>query len=293
MALANAEEVLLDKIVAVINSKIISLSEVKRIEETIDARMEISPFIYNKKKLTSAEIVQILIKSTIVREKISGLGYVINDEAVDSRIKMTEERLGLKRSDLLQFLKTKKITYEEYFELIRESMEYNIFTSRIIAPLISVTEQEIKNEFYKLNSNNKALSFRYNLVDFYVNKNNVVSFTPNNFISAVKDLQLTGKLPAEYETTETNALDNLSEDSLSKELSSSLKKTDEGGFTPPLEINGYFHIFYVQKKDLVESQEFLKAKEKIQNDLMNSKSQSVTKNWFEREYANYFIKVLN
>lgn len=46
---------------------------------------------------------------------------------------MTEERVGFKRSDLLTYLKSKGVTFEEYFEIIRETMEYNVFASRIIA----------------------------------------------------------------------------------------------------------------------------------------------------------------
>ena len=133
----NNSEKLLDKIVAVINSRVVSLSEIQRMNETLEARKEISPIIYNEKQYNEKKLLEIVIKSHIIRDKINALGYVINDEAVESRIKMTEERLGLKRSDLLQFLKGKGLTYEEYFEIIRETMEFNIFAQRIISPELS------------------------------------------------------------------------------------------------------------------------------------------------------------
>jgi len=287
-----AEEVLLDKIVAVINTRVISLSEVVRAKETINARKEISPIIYSEPTYNDLSLINILIQSTIIREKISAQGFVINDDAVESRIKMTEDRLGLKRSDLLNFLKTKSITFEEYFEIIRETMEYNIFSSKIISPLISVTEQEIKNEYYKMNSGNKALSFKYNLVDFYIKKNSLIDKDDVKFLNVLKDYQLTGRLPSEYKDLETNPLDNLSEDNLSKDLSSLLKTTDEGAFSKSIEINGFLHVFYVQKKDLVESLEFQKMKDRIQNEIFSKKGQSVTQNWFDREYSNYYIKIL-
>ncbi len=292
LSLSFAEEILLDKIVAVINSRVISLSEVVRAKETIDARKEISPIIYSESSYDDRKLINILIQSTIIREKISAQGFVINDDAVESRIKMTEDRLGLKRSDLLNFLKTKNITFEEYFEIIRETMEYNIFSSKIISPLISVTEQEIKNEYYKMNSGNKALSFKYNLVDFYIKKSTLIDNDDAKFLNVLKDYQLTGRLPSEYKDLETNPLDNLSEDNLSKDLSSLLKTTEEGAFSKSIEINGYLHVFYVQKKDLVESLEFQKMKERIQNEIFSKKGQSVTQNWFDREYSNYYIKIL-
>lgn len=287
-----AQEKLLDKLVAVINTRVISLSEISRIESTLTARKEISPIVYNEDKYSQKQLLDILLRSYIIKDKINAQGYVINDDAVESRVKMTEERLGLKRADLLNFLKTKGVTYEEYFEIIRETMEYNVFASRIIAPLVSVTEQEIKNEYYRRNTTNKALSFKYNLVDFYIKESDLVDKSVDKYLAVLKDYQLTGKLPEEYRNLESNNLDNLSEDAISKELGAILKNTAEGSFSVASSITGYLHIFYVQKKDLVESQDFLKFKEQIQNDIFMVKGKAVTTNWFDREYSNYYIKNL-
>jgi peptidyl-prolyl cis-trans isomerase SurA len=289
---AHAQEKLLDKIVAVVNTRVFSLSELKRIEETLPARKEISPVVYTKDKYSGKELLDLMIQAYIIRDKINAQGYVINDDAVESRIKMTEERLGLKRADLLTFLKSKNITFEEYFEIIRETMEYNIFATKIIAPLISVTEQEIKNEYYRRNSSNNALSFKYNLVDFYISEKSLVDKNQQRFLAVLKDYQLTGKLPEEYRSLETNQLDNISEDGLNKDLQGALKNTAEGSFSTPVTLSGLMHVFYVQKKDLVESLDFGRAKEQIQNEIFVTKGKNVSHNWFDREYANYYIKNL-
>lgn len=287
-----SSEKLLDKIVAVVNTRVISLSEIQRMDKTLPARQEISPIIYSEKKYNQKELLDIVIRSYIIRDKINAQGYVINDDAVESRIKMTEDRLGLKRADLLAFLKGKGLTYEEYFEVIRETMEYNIFAQRIIAPLVSVTEQEIKNEYYRRNSTNNALSFKYNLVDFYIAEDKLVDKNEKKFMAVLKDYQLTGKLPEDYRELETNQLDNLNEDGLSKDLKAILKNTAEGAFSKSIVLNNHLHVFYVQKKDLVESQDFLRSKDQIQNDIFMAKGKSVSSNWFDREYSNYYIKNL-
>jgi peptidyl-prolyl cis-trans isomerase SurA len=285
-------EKLLDKIVAVVNTRVISQSEIERIEQTLEARREVSPMIYTEKKYSPKQLLDIVIKSFIIRDKINAQGYVINDDAVESRIKMTEERLGLKRADLLVFLKGKGLTYEEYFEVIRETMEFNIFAQRVIAPLISVTEQELKNEYYRRNSTNNALAFKYNLVDFYIAEDKLVDKDEKKFLAVLKDYQLTGKLPEDYRDLESNNLENLNEDGLSKELEPILKSTAEGSFSKAISLNKHLHVFYIQKKDLVESQDFLRSKDQIQNDIFMTKGKSVSSNWFDREYNNYYIKNL-
>ena len=289
---SKSTEKLLDKIVAVVNTRVVSLSEIQRMEDTLEARKEVSPMVYTEQKYTQKDLLNIVINSFIIRDKINAQGYVINDDAVESRIRMTEERLGLKRADLLAFLKGKNLTYEEYFEIIRETMEFNIFAQRIIAPLVSVTEQEIKNEFYRRNSTNNALSFKYNLVDFYIPEDSLADKSENKFLAVLKDYQLTGKLPEDYRNLESHNLDNLNEDSISKELKAVLKNTAEGSFSKAISLNKHLHVFYVQKKDLVESQNFLKFKDQIQNDIFMTKGKSVTKNWFDREYSNYYVKNL-
>lgn len=288
----NSQPKLLDKIVAVVNSQVISLSEVNRMSETLEARKEVSPVIYDKQNYEQKNLIELIIRAFITRDKLTAQGYVINDDAVESRIRATEQRLGLGRADLLNFLKSKDLTFEEYFEIIRETMEYNIFASRIIAPLVSVTEQEIKNEFYKMNSSNTALSFKYHLMDFYVPESKIIDKESSHFLRTLRDYQLTGKLPEEFKDLETNELDNLREEGLSPELVKILKETPEGSFSKPILLGGYWHSFYVQKKDLVESQNYLSMKDQIQQEIFMRKGQSVTDNWFEREYSSYFIKYL-
>ena len=288
----NSTPKLLDKIVAVVNNQVISLSEVSRMQDTVEARVEVSPIIYDKKQYNQKNFIDLLIRAFIIRDKLTAQGYVINDDAVESRIRATEQRLGLARADLLNFLKSKDLTFEEYFEIIRETMEYNIFASRIIAPLVSVTEQEIKNEFYKKNASNTALSFKYHLMDFYLPEAKLIDKDSAKFLTTLRDYQLTGKLPEEFKDLETNELENLREEGLSADLVKILKDTPEGSFSKPILLGGHWHSFYLQKKDLVESQQYLQMKDQIQQEIFMKKGQAVTNNWFEREYSNYFIKYL-
>jgi peptidyl-prolyl cis-trans isomerase SurA len=287
---AFAQDKLLDKIVAVVNSRVYSLSELSRVEGTLPARREISPFLYQSASYKQTELLELLIKTQIVRDKLGTQGYVVTDDAVESRIRMTEEKLGLNRDSLLDFLKSKGVTYEEYFEIIREAMEYNLFTTRIIGPLVSVTEQELKNEFYKRHSSDKALSFTYDLVDFSVPEEEGKGKKPQTFVDALKEYQVTGRLGFGYQELDATPLDNIKEDGLAAAIQSALSKTPEGHFAPPVVLGGRLHSFFVKKKDLVESAAYLRSKERLGEELFAEKSIALTKNWFDREYGNYYIK---
>ena len=50
--------------------------------------------------------------------------------------------------------------------------------------------------------------------------------------------------------------------------------------------------FSIDRELPLSTEEFLKFKGQIQNDIFMSKGKAVTNNWFDREYSNYYIKNL-
>ncbi|EQC43274.1 hypothetical protein [Bacteriovorax sp. Seq25_V] len=281
---------LLDKISAVINSEIITLSSVKRIQASLDARRSVSPFIYGKQSYSDDEIIDLVIRKYIIRDKLKELGYVIGDAQVESEIKEREQKLGLSRTELLAFLKGNKTNYDEFFEITREAIEFNIFNSRVIIPLVSVGEQEIKNEFFKENVNNKTISFKYTLVDFAIEPEKLPAKDWNDFKKTMIDFQKGSPLPRKYNSIESNTLGDISEEGLTKELQNLIKKAGEGEFTDPLMMFGKVHIFFVKNRDVVESELFLSAKDRLRGKLYEKKAIEVTRLWFERELGNNYVK---
>lgn len=285
---------LLDKIVAVVNSQPILLSQIKRTSENLEARRNISPQIYNKSKYTRRELVDIRINEFLLRDKLTEMGYVISDEQVESQVKATEDRLGLDRSALLNFLRSNNFSFDEYFELIRSSIEYNLFLSRIIQPLISITEQDVKNAYYQKHANNKRLSFKYELVDFSMDRSSFKKGMLNQFKGVLTSFQQTGILPKEFSDVSTNVIGEIREDGLTNDLKKVLKDTPEGKFSEPISIGGQYHVFFIKSKDLVESEDFLVRKNQIRAELFQTSMETIAKSWFKSEadkhYIKYFLK---
>jgi len=281
---------LLDKVQAVINDNIVTMSQVKRIQNNLSARKNIFPQVYNRKSYNDKAVVNILIEGQLIKHKLSKIGYVISDDQVEGQIKATEKRLGLNRDALLQFLNQNSTTFDEYFEIIRSTIEYNIFISRVISPLISITDQEIKNTFFKMNRENKTLAFKYNLVDFSLNKNHIKKSMLKNLKDILTKYQTTGELPLGFSKLQTNLIDNVTEGGLTNEIKSTLKTTDEGEFSNPTKIGDDYHVFFVKKKDLVESDLYIQNKKSIHAKLYEKAVNKVSKLWYAREATNHYVK---
>lgn len=281
---------LLDKTLAVIDDQVFTLSMVKRVMASLAVRRNISGMIYSKTDYSQAEIVEIQMRKILIRSKLSELGYVISDDQVESQVKETEQRLGLKREQLLQFLSTNNFTFDEYFELVRESIEFNLFITRVIQPLISVTEQEIKNAYFRKNVDNKALNFRYNLVDFSLAKKDYKNFAKDEMKEALVRYQADGHLSEKMRNLDTTDLGDVAEDGLAANVREQLKKTDEGAFTEVVLINDRHHVFFLKKKDLVESERYLKEKEQIKDQLFEELSRKMLDVWTQREKNKHYIR---
>jgi peptidyl-prolyl cis-trans isomerase SurA len=284
------EAKLLDKISTVINDEVITSSMIDRVLRNVAARKTISPQIYDKDNYTKAEISDLFIKRHLIRAKLTEMGYVISDDQVEGQIKSTEQRLRLNRDALLKFLADNNLSFEEYFEIIRETLEFNIFNGRVIEPLISITEQEIKNSFYKKNSKDNTITFKYQLINYSLPKNKIDPKLAASLKSTLKLYNQNGNLPAELSSLETDVIDEISEEDLSGEVKSILKSTDEGEVSSPVLIGSNYHLYFVKKKDIAQSTMFMEAKDKIYQEMFEEKAKDIKKVWFEREMNNHFVK---
>ena len=280
---------LIDKTIAVIDKDIITLSDAERIKINIKARRNISPQIYNKKNYKISTIVDSFIRSQIIRKNLKQLGFVISNSQVESQIKQTQSNLQVNREELLQFLSSNNITFDEYFLITKETIEFNIFLARIIKPLIKITDYELKNEFSK-NTKLSSNTFNYTLVDFYVKKSSI----PKSKIKSMRDdliaFKKDGILPTYLKNLETNVLTDVKEDGLSLDIRKSLSTKTIEEFSNPVEINEYFHLFFIKKKSIVESEKFSNTKRELEQKIFLAKSEDVINKWIEQEKTKFYIK---
>lgn len=282
---------LLDKIVGIVDDNVITLSQVSRIQKSLLVRKNIAPMIYDKAQFSDEEILNITLNKFLIRAKLTELGYAITDEQVESQIKSNEKRLNVDRAALLKFLKEQNATFSEYFETLREAIEYSYFVNRVVLPMIAVSDQDVKNYYFKQNSKDTRLNFKYTLIDYAISKSAVPHIEKGQLEDVVKQYKVNSNLPEKFSSLTANNLDDIGEDGLAQDLKVLLKKTDEGAFTAPIVLENTYHVFYMSKKDLVESEAYAKAKDKMREELIEiaTKTESVT--WLDREKNKHYIKI--
>jgi len=290
-----SQSTLLDKIYSVINNRVITHSEIQRNKATLKARRELSELVYEGMDINDPviekKLVETIWRSHIIRDRLATTGYVVTDDMVEERIKSIESRENVRREDLLRYLDGKNISFTEYFEVMRETIEFNIFLSRIITPLVTITNQEVKNYFYNNFGDKKSLNFVYTLIDYIIQKDFVQKSDRSMYVESINKYHNTNIINEAYSSVVKVDLENIVEESLNQDFRSILKATNEGDFSKPVEHNGQLHVFLVVKKDLKESAEFLKIEPLIRGKLAEIRVKDISKDWFTREYQNYYIKL--
>lgn len=284
-----AKPELVDKVVAIFNDQIITHSDIQRFKQTTKAKRQLSPFSYTEKKYTTPKVIDHIIKTKIIRDKLAEVGYNISDDRVESQINSTQKERGLSRKDLRQFLKSQGISFEEYFEIVREAIEFNLFNAKIITPLVSVSDQEVKNFYYENAKNKNTLNFKYVLVDFIYDYNKNLNL--KKMPQILMDYRISGVIPPEYKNFDTVDMKDVLEEELNKNFSKALKSAREGSFSEAVRIGDQVHIFYVQSKNLTESREYSKVKELIRRNLIAQKTLEVSDTWLERQRPDYYIQI--
>lgn len=281
---------LLDKISAIVDDNIITLSQITRVSKILAIKRNVAPMIYDRANFSSEELLNISINKYLIRSKLTELGYSITDDQVEAQIKSNEKRLNVDRKSLMTFLKQQGTTFDEYFETLREAIEYSYFLNRVISPSISISEQDVKNTYFKKNIKDFRLNFKYTLIDYSIPKDLVPKLAKGQMEDVIKQYRINSVLPEAFSTITSANLDEITEEGIASELKNLLKQTDEGALTTAILLNNQHHVFYIAKKDLVESEAFTKQKESIHDTLFEAAVKNEAQVWFERERNKHYIK---
>ena len=288
---SSVQAALLDKISAIVDDNIITLSQVMRISKNLTIKKSVAPMIYDKDNFSTENLINISINKYLIRAKLLELGYTISDDQVESQIKANEKRLNVDRKSLMNFLKEQGSTFDEYFETLREAIEYSYFINRVITPSISVSEQDVKNTYFKKNIKDARLNLKYTLIDYSISPSATPKLAKGQLEQVVRQYRINGILPESFSSLASTNLDDITEEGIAPELKNLLKQTDEGSISSAILLNGQNHIFYIVKKDLVESEAFVKQKDKIRDDLFEIATKNESQLWFERERNKHYIKI--
>lgn len=147
----SAEAGVADRIVAVVNDEVITLSELNRAFEPYQAKLEASyTGVGREKALTEARMTLLnrLIDNLLMEQQARKAGIVIRDEEVSGTIKDLLERRKISHDDLRKVLESEGTTLEAYKKGVLDQLIRMRLVQREIKSKVAVSDEEI-GEYYR------------------------------------------------------------------------------------------------------------------------------------------------
>ncbi len=155
ITIISAQAVIVDRIVAVVNGKVITLSELEKRarpilakylnpEMTAEERAEMKQKIY-------AQILPQMIDDYLVEEEIDRLGIKVTDAEVEATIDNICESNGITREEFKEKLQKDGISFEDYKKQIATQIERLQLVNAEVKSKIVITDEMVKDYLRKQN----------------------------------------------------------------------------------------------------------------------------------------------
>ena len=251
-----------DRIVAVVNDDIILLSELdKSFKPYADKIMAFGYSLNEERRMlfnTREEILNQLIDQKLTDQQIKQSNITVRDDEIDGAIERLKEANFFTDEELREMLSAEGLTIEEYRKRIKDQMLQAKLVNFEIKSKIVITKEDI-NSYYKSHSDKYGGIKKYRL-------SNIIMKVPS-FASEEEKLMILKKMEIVLKELEAGKpFDSIAgiysessyvsdEDGLGlfelKELSpkiqESIKNMNTGEFTPVLDTDQGYQIFYIKE----------------------------------------------
>jgi peptidyl-prolyl cis-trans isomerase SurA len=294
-------EQLVDKIVAVVNGSPILHSDVEAKVRT--GFFSVSYFPAADDAPIYERALQDAINFQLIMQRAEELEIEVTDSELDQEINFNLERRGQNKEGLIEALKQAGMSYEDYREDFRKQVIFRRFQGMVIRPLIKITDKDLETYYLKKTGStaeNVRLVLRQILVR--VPEGSVEEVVQGKLklarsiyqkLESGTSFEEAAKIYSDLEGARQNGglMPGVKLSDLSDSIRKEVEKLDAGKFTLPVRSPIGFHIFYLESKNFAGSDEFMKQKRELENELMMLEAESQTRRWLSEFRRKNEVKV--
>jgi peptidyl-prolyl cis-trans isomerase SurA len=297
---ADAKVTSLDRLEASVNSSLILSSDIKKFRKTSKLRLQLDPLFAGTSlaekgdKASDAEITDFLISERVITQE-----YPVNDTEVEQEINSIQANNRLDRAALKNALATQGFSFEDYFELIKVSISKKYLIERDIKTKVSVTDDDIKNQFYNHYSPGAKTGSTVHL--------QVIRISPSNFktFAAAKDVidqahksirsgeafeEVARRVSDDESAQAGGDLGFLPEETLSAGFRKQIKKLKLGQVSTVFgDKDSGLYIIKVKDLKTNDSEKLDKVKEELRAQIITKEYQHQIALWIDRHRQSAFI----
>lgn len=288
---ANAKEILLDRIVGVVNDDIITLSDVKDFEKSLNSkRAKLTAEDYQKLAGSQKAVLDKIIESKIILQYIKDNGMQSDKEELDSIIKRRMKSVGMSYKDLEKELRDAGQTVDDLRnELEVEQGKAKIF-DRDIKRKITVSEQDYANFFQKEFKQDININ-EYKISHILLKDQKLAEKVYQEAKKGASFDQLAYKYSEDAGTKNSGGdLDYVKSDSLLPEMQKAVENMSPGDIKGPIKTKLGYHIIKLDSFRTQKNPEYIKNKDLIERALVEKDFLRQLSLWLDEKKEEYYVR---
>ena len=295
LQLAAAETVIVDKLVASVNSSLILQSDIAQFRRTIKLRAQLDPLFSGTAVASKgAQAADKEITDFLIDERLISQAFPVSDAETEQEINSIQANNKIDRQSLKNALKEQGFAFEEYFELIRASASKRNLIDRDIRTKVTLSEDDIKNYFYNTYTRSSSVPVAYHLELISVSISNYKTLSAarevvQRALNALKSGEAFGdvarRMSDHASASAGGDLGTLTEDNMSSQFRDQAKKLKIGEISEIFggSSTGSFNLLKLVDVKSDDSARYEKIKNEIRAQLTAAEYQHQISLWLDRQ----------
>lgn len=301
---STASAKVVEKIIAIVGSEIVTKTDLDQYRKKLksgglvdDALLKLA----DKDKLLNDRqaLIDHLINERVIDSEVDRRGLSVTIERVEQEIRNIVGRNGITRDQLKQALAEKGVSFSEYQDFIKTSLEREALIGQEVSSKIKISDEDISSYYLAKQGNADAKIFEYKLAH--------ILFRPKGgdveaAEQRAKDLLVKLKNGASFDAmasqysedpnfTQGGLLGSFKAGEMIKEMETAVSGLDEGAISDIVRTRAGFHIIKVLDKTLVPDPAFEHEKAKIHNTLYAQAFHKQLKSWLQDKREEIFVRI--
>lgn len=291
-AAAAAAEVV-DRIVAVVNDDIITLTELNEALAPFIRKIEAEGFTEEKKEKIifnlKTDMLERMIDRKLTDQEVRRYNIQVSEIEVDRAIEQFKKAQSITQDDLLTALEQDGLTFEEYRERVKKELVRPKLINYAVKSKIIITDEEIK-AFYDAHADDFQGTKKYHLRNIIHTDRAVMDRVLEKLNNGGSFSVLAMKYSLGKNAQEGGELGKFEMEVLSADIQAAVKGRAKGEHTPVISTDQGYQIFYIEDIVMDGKKPFEEASDQIFQLLYNQESEKKFTQWLEELKQKAHIK---
>ncbi|XPV74808.1 MAG: peptidylprolyl isomerase [Desulfovibrio sp.] len=279
-AQAFAQDVVVDRVIAVVNGTPLTLFDLNKDLDQFLAKNNLDRFNLSAEaqaQLPSVKknIVERMIDALLINAEAERRNVIVDDSEIDGVIEDLKQRRG--QTDEVfraQLLKEQGSTFDEFFEKLREDIKKRKLLGGVVSRRAVVTESEVRAEFEKQKGHSivgRVLSLRSIMLP-----ESGGEISAKDLYEQIDDDDITFEAAADKYSKgpgvgQGGAMGTLEWGDLAPEWQNAMRNLPEGKVSKPFVLNGMAVLVRIDKEEVRETDDFKEAYDDLYNELLEAR----------------------